>query len=157
MILVAGVGNGAATAVGWPLLTALIPPTATGTFAGLKAAAESVAIPVSVFIAAEVFLPRFSYRGVFALLAVAIVFALFILLRFVPVAMSRRATDVAGIPTRLSQSTTGNVSRPREARPRMPLSLRRDSRRERLCAGTAAAQPPRDTRRAAHESGQIWL
>ena len=95
VILVAGVGNGAATAVGWPLLTALIPPTATGTFAGLKAAAESIAIPVSVFIAAEVFLPRFSYRGVFALLAVAIVFALFILLRCVPVPVSRPATDVA--------------------------------------------------------------
>ena len=90
VIFVAGIGNGAATAVGWPLLTALIPPAATGTFAGLKAAAESIAIPASVFIAAEVFLPRFSYRGVFALLAVALVVALFILIRYVPVpAMSR--------------------------------------------------------------------
>ncbi|GAC1696482.1 MAG: hypothetical protein NVS9B6_03540 [Candidatus Limnocylindrales bacterium] len=85
VILIAGVGNGAATAVGWPLLTALIPPAATGTFAGLKAAAESIAIPASVFIAAELFLPRFSYRGVFALLALAVVVALFILIRYVPV------------------------------------------------------------------------
>lgn len=85
VIFVAGIGNGAATAVGWPLLTALIPPAATGTFAGLKAAAESIAIPASVFIAAELFLPRFSYRGVFALLAVAVVIALFILIRYVPV------------------------------------------------------------------------
>lgn len=85
VILIAGIGNGAATAVGWPLLAALIPPAATGTFAGLKAAAESVAIPASVFIAAELFLPRFSYRGVFALLAIAVVVALFILIRYVPV------------------------------------------------------------------------
>jgi len=96
VILVAGIGNGAATAVGWPLLTALIPPSATGTFAGLKAAAESVAIPASVFIAAEMFLPRFSYRGVFGLLAVAVVIALVILVRYVPVpAIARPAADVA--------------------------------------------------------------
>lgn len=96
VILVAGIGNGAATAVGWPLLTALIPPSATGTFAGLKAAAESVAIPASVFIAAEVFLPRFSYRGVFGLLAVAVVIALVILVRYVPVpAIARPAADMA--------------------------------------------------------------
>jgi len=96
VILVAGIGNGAATAVGWPLPTALIPPSATGTFAGLKAAAESVAIPASVFIAAEMFLPRFSYRGVFGLLAVAVVIALVILVRYVPVpAIARPAADVA--------------------------------------------------------------
>ena len=85
VILVAGIGNGAATAVGWPILVTLIPASATGTFAGLKAAVESIAIPASVLIAAEVFLPRFSYRGVFALLAVAIVVALYILIRHVPV------------------------------------------------------------------------
>jgi len=42
-----------------------------------------VAIPASVVMAAEVFLPRFSYRGVFVLLAGAILIALFILIRFV--------------------------------------------------------------------------
>lgn len=92
VILVAGIGNGAATAVGWPILVTLIPASATGMFAGLKAAAESIAIPASVLIAAEVFLPRFSYRGVFALLAVAIVVALYILIRHVPVPhLSHRA------------------------------------------------------------------
>jgi len=91
VIVVAGIGNGAATAVGWPLLTALIPAAATGTFAGLKAASESIAIPASVFIAAEVFLPRFSYRGVFALLAVALVVALYILVRQVRIPAQPRS------------------------------------------------------------------
>jgi Na+/melibiose symporter-like transporter len=83
VVLVAGIGNGAATAVGWPLLASLIPPEKTGVFAGLKAAAESVAIPASVVVAAEVFLPRFSYRGIFVLLAGAILIALFVLVRYV--------------------------------------------------------------------------
>jgi Na+/melibiose symporter-like transporter len=83
VVLLAGVGNGAATAAGWPLLASLVPPEKTGVFAGLKAAAESVAIPASVVVAAELFLPRFSYRGVFVLLAGAILVALFILARYV--------------------------------------------------------------------------
>ena len=85
VLVIAGVGNGAATAVAWPLLTALIPPDETGVFAGLKAASESVAIPVSVVLAAEVFLPRLGYRGIFAMLAVTILLALLLLLRFVHV------------------------------------------------------------------------
>lgn len=85
VVLVAGVGNGAATAVSWPLLTALIPAEKTGVFAGLKAAAESIAIPLSVVVAAEVFLPHFGYRGIFAMLAITIVVALVLLLRFVHV------------------------------------------------------------------------
>ena len=85
VVLLAGVGNGAATAVSWPLLTLLIPPEETGIFAGLKAASESIAIPLSVFVAAELFLPRFGYRGIFAMLAVNIVVALVLLLRFVRV------------------------------------------------------------------------
>jgi len=83
VVILAGVGNGAATAAGWPLLAALVPPEKTGVFAGLKAAAESVAIPASVVVAAELFLPRFSYRGVFVLLAGAVLVALFILIRYV--------------------------------------------------------------------------
>ena len=83
VVLVAGIGNGAATAVGWPLLALLIPADKTGVFAGLKAAAESVAIPASVFIAAVIFIPLFSYRGVFALLAATILLALAVLLRYV--------------------------------------------------------------------------
>jgi maltose/moltooligosaccharide transporter len=83
VVLLAGVGNGAATAAGWPLLASLVPPEKTGVFAGLKAAAESIAIPASVVVAAELFLPRFSYRGVFVLLAGAILVALFILVRYV--------------------------------------------------------------------------
>lgn len=61
----------------------LVPAEKTGVFAGLKAAAESIAIPASVVIAAELFLPRFSYRGVFVLLAATILIALFILGRYV--------------------------------------------------------------------------
>ncbi len=83
VVLLAGVGNGAATAAGWPLLVSLVPAEKTGVFAGLKAAAESIAIPASVVIAAEVFLPRFSYRGVFVLLAGTILVALFVLVRHV--------------------------------------------------------------------------
>ncbi len=90
VVLLAGIGNGAATAAGWPLLASLVPPEKTGVFAGLKAAAESIAIPASVVVAAEVFLPRFSYRGVFVLLAGAILVAIFILVRSV------RPPDPAG-------------------------------------------------------------
>ena len=56
VVVLAGIGNGAQTAVSWPLLTALIDPDESGIFAGLKAAAESIAIPLSVFVAAELFL-----------------------------------------------------------------------------------------------------
>jgi MFS family permease len=83
VVVVAGIGNGAATASNWPLLADLIPPEQTGVFAGLKAAAESIAIPLSVVVAAEVFLPRLGYRGIFAMLAVTIIVALTLLLRFV--------------------------------------------------------------------------
>jgi Na+/melibiose symporter-like transporter len=83
VVIVAGIGNGAATAANWPLLTDLIPPEQTGVFAGLKAAAESIAIPLSVVVAAEVFLPRLGYRGIFAMLALTIVVALTLLLRLV--------------------------------------------------------------------------
>ena len=85
IVVLAGGGNGAATAANWPLLTALIAPEKTGVFAGLKAAAESIAIPLSVVVAAELFLPRFGYRGIFAMLAINIVLALVLLLRFVHV------------------------------------------------------------------------
>jgi maltose/moltooligosaccharide transporter len=85
VVLLAGVGNGAATAVAWPLLTALIPHEKTGIFAGLKAASESIAIPLSVLIASELFLPTLGYRGIFAMLAINIVVALVLLLRFVHV------------------------------------------------------------------------
>jgi predicted MFS family arabinose efflux permease len=98
--VLAGIGNGAATAVAWPRLTALIPHEKTGIFAGLKAAAESVAIPLSVVIASELFLPRFGYRGIFAMLAVNIVIALALLLRFVhvpPEAVAPSAPEV--VPT----------------------------------------------------------
>ena len=84
VIVVTGLGNGAATAVSWPLLSSLIPPEKTGVFAGLKAAAESIAIPLSVVVAAELFLPRFGYHGIFAMLALNIVIALAVLTRWVP-------------------------------------------------------------------------
>jgi maltose/moltooligosaccharide transporter len=102
VVLLAGIGNGAATAVAWPLLTALIPPEKTGVFAGLKAAAESVAIPLSVFVAAEVFLPRFGYRGIFAMLAINIVLALILLIRFVhvPPVYFERVAGVAKLERR---------------------------------------------------------
>src|SRR5439155_1420112 len=87
VVVLAGVGNGAQTAVSWPLLTTLIDPDESGIFAGLKAAAESVAIPLSVFVAAEVFLnPRalnLGYRGIFFMLAINMVLALILLIAFV--------------------------------------------------------------------------
>jgi Na+/melibiose symporter-like transporter len=95
VLLVAGVGNGAATGVSWPLLTTLIPPDETGVFAGLKAASESIAIPLSVVVAAEIFLPWLGYRGIFAMLAVTIVLALLLLVRFVPISGSASATFLA--------------------------------------------------------------
>jgi Na+/melibiose symporter-like transporter len=98
VVLLAGVGNGAATAAGWPLLASLVPPEKTGVFAGLKAAAESIAIPASVVVAAELFLPRFSYRGVFVLLAGAILVALAILIRYVRPPVLPDAVAVAADP-----------------------------------------------------------
>ncbi len=85
VVVLAGVGNGAATAEAWPLLTTHIPHDKTGLFAGLKAAAESIAFPLSVVIASEVFLPYFGYRGIFAMLAVTITIALVLLLKLVRV------------------------------------------------------------------------
>ncbi len=85
VVVLAGVGNGAATAMSWPLLTELIPSDQTGVFAGLKAAADSVALPLSIVVATQIFLPRFGYRGIFAMLAVNIVVALVLLLTIVRV------------------------------------------------------------------------
>lgn len=85
VVVLAGIGNGAATAMSWPLLTELIPPDETGVFAGLKAAADSVAIPLSIVVAAEIFLPRFGYRGIFTMLAINIAIALIMLLVIVRV------------------------------------------------------------------------
>ena len=89
VVVLAGLGNGAQTAVSWPLLTALIDPDETGIFAGLKAAAESVAIPLSVFVAAELFLNplalNLGYRGIFFMLAINMVIALVLLIAFVRV------------------------------------------------------------------------
>jgi Na+/melibiose symporter-like transporter len=96
--LLAGIGNGAATAVGWPLLAALVPPEKNGVFAGLKAAAESIAIPASIVVASELFLPRFSYRGVFVLLAGGILLALVILIRFVRAPLLPKAGAPSTVP-----------------------------------------------------------
>jgi Na+/melibiose symporter-like transporter len=85
VVVLAGIGNGAATAMSWPLLTELIPSDETGVFAGLKAAADSIAIPLSIVVAAELFLPRFGYRGIFAMLAINIAVALILLLTIVRV------------------------------------------------------------------------
>lgn len=97
VVVLAGIGNGAATAVNWPLLTALIPPEKTGVFAGLKAAADSVAIPLSIVVAAELFLPTFGYRGIFAMLALSIVVALVLLLRFVHVPKAADRTPILAL------------------------------------------------------------
>ncbi len=73
-------------------------------FAGLNAAAESIAIPISVAVAAEVFLPRLGYRGIFSMLALSIVLALVLLLRFVrvpqPDLVSERITTLERWPRR---------------------------------------------------------
>jgi MFS transporter, DHA1 family, multidrug resistance protein len=112
VVVVAGIGNGAATAVTWPLLSALIPPEKTGVFAGLKAAAESIAIPLSVLVAAELFLPRFGYHGIFAMLAVFIALALVVLIRFVHVpAAAEPALSVAYTPPTRRGGETGETRR----------------------------------------------
>ena len=84
-----------------PLLTALIPAEKTGVFAGLKAAAESVAIPLSVVVASELFLPRLGYRGIFAMLAVNIILALVLLVRFVHVPRVAEP-ELPGVPHQVS-------------------------------------------------------
>ncbi|HEY6203838.1 MAG TPA: MFS transporter [Candidatus Limnocylindria bacterium] len=87
VVTLAGVGNGAQSAASWPLLTTLIDPDESGIFAGLKAASESIAIPLSVFVAAEIFLNanalNLGYRGIFFMLAINMVLALVLLLAFV--------------------------------------------------------------------------
>src|SRR5258705_4951209 len=98
VVILDGVGNGAQTAVAWPLLTSLIDPDESGIFAGLKAAAESVAIPLSVFVAAELFLNpaalNLGYRGIFFMLAINMIIAL--VLPLVCVHPSRRAAEASG-------------------------------------------------------------
>jgi len=98
VVVLAGIGNGAQTAVSWPLLTALIDPDESGIFAGLKAAAESVAIPLSVFVAAELFLNplalNLGYRGIFFMLAINMVIALALLLAFVRVPHAKETVAV---------------------------------------------------------------
>jgi maltose/moltooligosaccharide transporter len=87
VVVLAGIGNGAQSAASWPLLTTLIDPDESGIFAGLKAAAESIAIPLSVFVAAELFLNanalNLGYRGIFFMLAINMVLALVLLVAFV--------------------------------------------------------------------------
>ena len=65
--------------------------------AGLKAAAESIAIPLSVVVASELFLPRFGYRGIFAMLALNIIVALVLLVRFVHVPRAAEP-ELPGVP-----------------------------------------------------------
>ena len=95
VVVLAGIGNGAATAMSWPLLTELIPSNETGVFAGLKAAADSIAIPLSIVVAAELFLPRFGYRGIFAMLAINIAVALILLLLLVRMPRRTFAAEAA--------------------------------------------------------------
>jgi MFS family permease len=99
VVTLAGIGNGAQSAASWPLLTTLIDPDESGIFAGLKAASESIAIPLSVFVAAEIFLNanalNLGYRGIFFMLAINMVLALILLLVFVH--PPRRETS--GVPT----------------------------------------------------------
>ncbi|MFN2520364.1 MAG: MFS transporter [Candidatus Limnocylindria bacterium] len=97
VVLVAGIGNGAATAVKWPLLTTLIPADRAGVFAGLMAAADSIAIPLSVVVATELFLPRVGYRGIFALLAINMAIAIVLLALFVAVPPPRRGSAPASV------------------------------------------------------------
>ncbi len=104
VVVLAGAGNGAATAVAWPLLTALIPEEKTGIFAGLKAAADSIAVPLSVVVAAEVFLPTLGYRGIFAMLAVSIIAALALLLRFVRVPPPAEPLALSDLPAATASS-----------------------------------------------------
>jgi maltose/moltooligosaccharide transporter len=93
VVLVVGIGNGAASVVMWPLLTLLIPQEKMGIFAGLMASAQSIAIPLSIVVAAQLFLPYFGYRGMFAMLTVNIVLALLLLMAFIRVPSP--ATDPA--------------------------------------------------------------
>ena len=95
VVLLAGIGNGAASLVKWPILTFLIPPEKTGIYAGLAAAADSIAFPLSIFVATEIFFPTLGYRGIFAMLAINIVIALGLFLAFVRVP---RAAAIAPAP-----------------------------------------------------------
>jgi Na+/melibiose symporter-like transporter len=110
-LVVAGIGNGAATAVAWPLLTALIPSDKTGVFAGLKAASESIAIPLSVVVAAELFLPRLGYRGIFVMLAVTIVLALLLLVRLVKVPETTQPAPASAEVVEPADARMSSVSR----------------------------------------------
>jgi MFS family permease len=97
VVVLAGIGNGAATAIGWPLLASLVPAERIGVFAGLKAAADSIAIPLSVVVAAEVFLPRLGYRGIFGMLAIFTFIALAMLIALVRVPKPEQL-EVAPVP-----------------------------------------------------------
>ena len=75
VVLCAGLGNAAITAIDWPLLTELVPATEVGLFAGLKAASESVALPVAVALASAL-IGQWGYRACFVVVAAGALAAL---------------------------------------------------------------------------------
>lgn len=75
MIACAGLGNAAISAVDWPFLADLIPATEVGVFAGLKAASESVALPVSVALTSAL-IGQWGYRACFVVVVAGALAAL---------------------------------------------------------------------------------
>ncbi len=74
--VVAGVGTSALTVLWWPMLTTLIPHDRLGVFAGLSAAVQSIALPLSVVLAGALIDLLGTYRVVFAMLGVMCILAL---------------------------------------------------------------------------------
>jgi MFS family permease len=79
VLVVAGVGNAAQSAAAYPLMTELIPSEEVGWYTGLQTMALSVATPLTIFITSGL-INRGSYRAIFAVCAVSMVLALFVLL-----------------------------------------------------------------------------
>lgn len=75
----AGLGFSATTALTYPFLCQLIPDTKVGVFTGLQSTFASIAVPVSVAVTSGL-IHFFSYRSIFAMLAIMMVVDVYFLL-----------------------------------------------------------------------------
>jgi maltose/moltooligosaccharide transporter len=88
VLIVAGVGNAAQSAAAYPLMTELIPSEEVGWYTGLQTMALSIATPLTIYITSGL-IERGSYRAIFAVCAISMVLALFVLLTVSKVKASR--------------------------------------------------------------------
>ena len=78
VLVIAGLGNAAQSASAYPLLTRLVPREEVGFYTGLQSTALSIAAPVTSVVTG-LLVDRGGYRWIFAVCAVSVAIALFVL------------------------------------------------------------------------------